>query len=106
MKFFGGNDPASRKISTLKEIPIFQPLSRNEILEVDELLHERTYEKDEIILEEGDAGHGVFIVLSGKVRVKSRVQSRGRVFECGAACWHGVLTAPSKSVRAREPGRG
>ena len=75
MKFFGGNDPndpASRKIATLKEIPIFQPLSRNEILEVDELLHERIYEKDEIIFEEGDAGHGIFIILSGKVRVKSR----------------------------------
>jgi len=72
MKLFGGNDPASRKIATLKAIPIFQPLSRNEILEVDELLHERTYEKDEIIFEEGDAGHGIFIILSGKVRVKSR----------------------------------
>jgi CRP-like cAMP-binding protein len=45
-------------------------LSR-EILEVDELLHERAFEQGEIIFEEGDAGHGIFIILSGKVRAKS-----------------------------------
>ena len=55
----------------LKNIPIFQELTRKEILEVDELLHERAYEKDEIIFEQGDAGHGIFIILSGKVRAKS-----------------------------------
>jgi len=35
---------------------------------VNELLHERVYEKGEIIFEEGDLGHGIFIVVSGKVR--------------------------------------
>src|SRR5438046_1548392 len=43
-------------------------LNRKEILEVDALLHERVYEKDEIIFEEGDDGHGIFIIISGKVR--------------------------------------
>jgi len=70
MKFFG-NDPASRRIEMLKNIPVFHELTRKEILEVDELLHERAYEKDEIIFEQGDAGHGIFIILSGKVRAKS-----------------------------------
>jgi len=55
----------------LKNIPVFHELTRREILEVDELLHERTYEKGEIVFEEGDAGHGIFIIISGKVRAKS-----------------------------------
>src|SRR6266576_3033895 len=70
MRFFG-NDSASQRIEVLKNIPVFHELTRKEILEVDELLHERTYEKDEIIFEEGDAGHGIFIIVSGKVRAKS-----------------------------------
>jgi CRP/FNR family cyclic AMP-dependent transcriptional regulator len=67
MRFFGA-DMNAQKIEMLKNIPIFQELTRKEILEVDELLHERIYEKDEIIFEDGDSGHGIFIILSGKLR--------------------------------------
>jgi len=70
VKFFG-DDATSEKVKRLKNIPVFRDLSRREILEVDGLLHERTYERDEIIFEQGDAGHGVFIVVSGRVRMKS-----------------------------------
>jgi len=70
MKFFG-TDPDAQKVEMLKNIPIFQELTRKEILEVDELLHERVYEKGEIVFEEGDAGHGIFIIVSGKVRTDS-----------------------------------
>jgi CRP-like cAMP-binding protein len=67
MKFFA-DDTKGRKVVMLKSIPIFHELTRKEILEVDELLHERAYEKGEIVFEENDSGHGVFIVLSGKLR--------------------------------------
>jgi len=70
MRIFG-HDSADQKIEMLKNIPVFHELTRKEILEVDDLLHERVYEKGEIIFEEGDAGHGIFIIISGKVRVKS-----------------------------------
>ena len=67
MRLFG-SDTNAQKVEMLKNIPIFHELTRKEILEVDELLHERIYEKDEIIFEEGDPGHGIFIIVSGKVR--------------------------------------
>lgn len=67
MRFFGA-DMNAQKIEMLKNIPIFHELTRKEILEVDELLHERVYEKNEILFEEGDPGHGIFIIVSGKVR--------------------------------------
>src|SRR5258705_5081872 len=53
MKLFG-NDASSEKIERLKTIPVFHGLTRKELLEVNELLHERSYEKDEVIFEEGD----------------------------------------------------
>ncbi|HMD54918.1 MAG TPA: cyclic nucleotide-binding domain-containing protein, partial [Phycisphaerae bacterium] len=71
MRFFG-TDMNAQKIEMLKNIPIFHELTRKEILEVDELLHERVYEKDEIIFEEGDPGHGIFIIVSGKLRADPR----------------------------------
>jgi CRP-like cAMP-binding protein len=67
MRFYGA-DMNAQKIEMLKNIPIFHELTHKEILEVDELLHERIYEKDEIIFEEGDPGHGIFIIVSGKLR--------------------------------------
>jgi len=67
MRLFG-SDTNAQKVEMLKNIPIFHELTRTEILEVDQLLHERIYEKDEIIFEEGDPGHGIFIIVSGKVR--------------------------------------
>ena len=69
MKFFGANNHGAKKIEMLKDIPIFQTLTRNELLEVDELLHERTYETGEIIFEKGEMGHGIYIILEGRVKV-------------------------------------
>ena len=67
MRLFG-SDTNAQKVEMLKNIPIFQELTRKELLEVDELLHERVYEQGEIIFEEGESGHGIFIIVSGKVR--------------------------------------
>jgi CRP-like cAMP-binding protein len=61
-----------RKIDILKTVPIFRELSTREILEVIPLLHERVYEKGEIVFEEGDQGHGIFVVLVGCVRAESK----------------------------------
>ena len=69
MKLFRANTASAHKIGTLKNLPIFQQLTRNELLAVNELLHERTYEKGEIIFEKGEIGHGVYIILSGRVQV-------------------------------------
>jgi CRP-like cAMP-binding protein len=68
MRFFSA-DTNAQKVEMLQSIPIFHTLTRKEILEVDELLHERVYEKNEIVFEEGDSGHGIFVVVSGKLRV-------------------------------------
>jgi CRP-like cAMP-binding protein len=61
---------ADRKsVELLRQLDVFRDLSFNEALELDELLHERVFEKGEIIFEKGDIGHGIFAVIDGKVRV-------------------------------------
>jgi CRP/FNR family transcriptional regulator, cyclic AMP receptor protein len=69
MKFFGADKTNAQKIETLKNIPIFHELTHNELLEVDELLHERIFDKGEIIFEKGEVGHGIYVIVSGRVRV-------------------------------------
>jgi CRP/FNR family transcriptional regulator len=63
------NSENKNTVQMLRALDVFRDLSFNEALELDELLHERIYEKGEIIFEEGDIGHGIFVVVSGKVRI-------------------------------------
>ena len=84
----------------LRKLDVFSDLTFNEALEVDELLHERTYEKGEIIFEDGDMGHGIFIVVSGKVRVDpSREILKDAVLEFGPGEMLGELTLFEEAPR-------
>ena len=70
MRFFA-KASERQKIDALKAIPILCELTTREILEVIPLLHERVYETGEILFEEGDRGHGIFIIVTGGVRAES-----------------------------------
>jgi CRP-like cAMP-binding protein len=60
-----------QRIENLKGLSLFKRLTARELRELDELLHERSYQKDEVIFDEGDTGLGLFIVLSGRVKIVS-----------------------------------
>jgi CRP-like cAMP-binding protein len=65
---------------------LFKQLSPRELREVDELLHERSYQKDEIIFDEGDVGLGLFIIVSGRAKAVSShaaLQQLAPEFCCG-----------------------
>jgi CRP/FNR family transcriptional regulator, cyclic AMP receptor protein len=59
------------RIQELKSLCLFRELSARELWAVDELLHERFYEKDEVIFDEGDVGLGLFVIVSGRVKIVS-----------------------------------
>src|SRR5580700_2873886 len=74
------------RLRELKKMCLFTDLSPRELREVDELLHERTYEKDEIIFDEGDIGLGLYIVINGKIKILSShagLQQLAPEFCCG-----------------------
>ena len=65
---------------------LFKGLTSRELHEVEQLLHERQYQKDEIIFDEGDVGLGLFIVVNGRVRASSSLPAFKNVsaeFCCG-----------------------
>jgi len=70
---FLGNSSAAdvQRIRELKALTLFRKLTARELRELEELLHERSYQKDEVIFDERDAGLGLFVVVSGRVKVCS-----------------------------------
>jgi len=98
MNFFSTH--ANSSVEMLRKLDVFSDLTFREALEVDELLHERVYEKGEIIFEEGDIGHGIFIVVSGKVRVDpSREILKDALLEFGPGEMLGELTLFEEAPR-------
>jgi CRP/FNR family transcriptional regulator len=89
-----------KTVEMLRKLDVFRDLSFSEALELDELLHERVYEKGEIIFEEGDIGHGIFVVVSGKVGVDSAHESlKGAALEFGPGEMLGELTLFEEASR-------
>ena len=56
----------------LKVIPIFQDLNRREFRKVEAILHRRTWGADEAIVNEGDSGVGMYIIVTGEVKIAQR----------------------------------
>ena len=53
----------------LKKIPIFQDLGRREFNKIESILHRRNWNADEAIINEGDPGLGMYIIVAGEVRI-------------------------------------
>jgi CRP-like cAMP-binding protein len=53
----------------LKKVPIFQDLGRREFNKIESILHRRNWNVDQAIINEGDPGLGMYIVVAGEVRI-------------------------------------
>lgn len=56
-------------IATLRQVPLFQGLSGSALREVAEVIHYRTYRREEFLYHEHDPGLGMYIVQRGRVRL-------------------------------------
>jgi len=56
------------QIAILKQMGLFRDLDSLELIQVSKLVKHRKYEKDEVVLKEGDHGASLFVVKSGQFR--------------------------------------
>ena len=55
--------------SLLRDIPLFDGLSRSELSEVASVLHRREYAPDEVLFRQGNPGVGMYIIREGIVEI-------------------------------------
>ena len=60
---------ATDVVDILKKVPIFQDLGRREFNKIESILHRRNWNADEAIINEGDPGLGMYIIVAGEVRI-------------------------------------
>jgi CRP/FNR family transcriptional regulator, cyclic AMP receptor protein len=100
-----------QRIESLKGLSLFKRLTARELRALDELLHDRSYQKEEVIFDEGDTGLGLFIVMSGRVKIVSSHAALQRLApEFGPGDFFGELALFEESQRtaravASEPTR-
>jgi CRP/FNR family cyclic AMP-dependent transcriptional regulator len=94
----------------LGSVSIFSDLGKRGRLQLESLMHLRTYKADEIIFETGDPGSGMYVIRSGAVQIFNRSAKNGDIelARLGQKGFFGetTLAAPSKrtaSARALEP---
>ena len=93
----------------LGTVPIFADLGKRERIQLESLVHIRTYKQNETVFEEGDPGSGMYIIRSGRIQVFSRRDDdEYEIARLGSGDFFGetTLTAPANrtaSVRTLEP---
>ena len=60
------------KVIILKSVSIFSDISERGLIEAATVLEEVRAERDETIIEKGDSGNSLYIVVEGKVHVHDR----------------------------------
>jgi len=62
-------DPLRERVAFLKTVPLFVSLNDTYLNSLAQSFRPRTYEKTDVIFRQGDNGHEVYLIRTGKVRI-------------------------------------
>jgi CRP-like cAMP-binding protein len=77
------SEPARVEIDEVPPIPLFSDLPQDAFIALTERMDLRVATKDEILVQEGEPGTSMFIIIQGKVRVKRKDLEGAQVTESG-----------------------
>jgi CRP-like cAMP-binding protein len=100
--FFGQKHAPNERLTLLKNVILFKDLPMRDVAMVDSLMHERRYLADEVIFDEGEEGQGLFIVLSGRVKVLRHGHVPETLLEFGPGSFFGEVALLEQSVRSAQ----
>jgi len=100
--FFGPKAPHDQRLKLLKDVVLFKDLSMRDLKMVNNLMHERRYLADEVIFDEGEEGQGLFLVLSGRVKISLPASQDKVVVEFGPGAFFGEVALLDQSVRTAQ----
>src|SRR5471030_1806802 len=99
---FGLPNRSNPRLQLLKNVVLFKDLSWRELAMVDSLMHERNYIADEVIFDEGEEGQGLFLVLSGRVKITLPADVNTVLIDLGPGAFFGEVALLDQSVRTAQ----
>jgi CRP/FNR family transcriptional regulator, cyclic AMP receptor protein len=99
---FGLSPTRNPRLQLLKNVVLFKDLSMRDLAMVDSLMHERAYLAEEIIFDEGEEGQGLFLVLSGRVKIVLPDDANNMLLELGPGAFFGEVALLDQSVRTAQ----
>ena len=99
---FGLTPTLNPRLQLLKNVVLFKDLSMRDLAMVDSLMHARKYIADEVIFDEGEEGQGLFVVLSGRVKITLPNDVNTVLIELGPGAFFGEVALLDQSVRTAQ----
>src|SRR5258708_9383497 len=99
---FGLTNRRAPRLQLLKNVVLFKDLCMRDLAMVDSLMHERSYIADEVIFDEGEEGQGLFLVLSGRVKITLPANVDTVLIELGPGAFFGEVALLDQSVRTAQ----
>ena len=91
-KFLPSKQEEGSITDILEKIPVFDQISRKDLLLIDKILHKRNYNKGEPIFYEGEPGQGMYIIKRGDVEIFSEKKERTTFATLGEGMFFGELS--------------
>ncbi|MGQ0506464.1 MAG: cyclic nucleotide-binding domain-containing protein [Myxococcaceae bacterium] len=66
-------DRQPKAIEALRAVPLFAEMNDGELKKILRLLHQRTYQPNEVVFREGDPAAGMYIIMRGSVNIVARM---------------------------------
>jgi CRP-like cAMP-binding protein len=90
------------RLQLLKNVVLFKDLSMRDLAMVSSLMHERHYLAEEVIFDEGEEGQGLFLVLSGRVKIVLPASANTLLLELGPGAFFGEVALLDQSLRTAQ----
>lgn len=90
------------KLEDLRALSLFTDLSVRELKIVQGVLHERDYLAGEVIFDEGEEGHALYIVRAGRVLICRQGRADSPIAEHGAGSFFGELALLDREPRTAQ----
>ena len=99
---FGLTPTRDPRLQLLKNVVLFKDLNTRELAMVSSLMHERQYLAEEVIFDEGEEGQGLFVVLSGRVKITLPADIDTVLIELGPGAFFGEVALLDQSLRTAQ----
>ena len=99
---FGLPNPSNPRLQLLKNVVLFKDLPMRDLAMVDSLMHARKYIAEEVIFDEGEEGQGLFVVLSGRVKITLAAGVDAALIELGPGAFFGEVALLDQNVRTAQ----